>query len=408
MARLFSSVVKSKIEEHINLSEEQSGFRRGRSCLDNIHCVRQLIEKNRDKQIDTHMTFIDLEKAYDSIPRCELWKAMRRVNIREKWIQIVQMMYYKTEAHIKIGNKITPIINITKGLKQGCGLSPLLFNVYVEQALDTWYRKCAGMGIPIDNSTLHSLLFADDQIVFAQDEEDMEYMLRKLTEEFEKWGLKLNYQKTEYMCVGREAQNIRIEDVDIKTCTTFKYLGSLLSSTGTCERDINARIIMGKKATKALHGLLWNRNISQDTKKRLFHSVVENIVLYGAEMWPLTKNIRNKIRTVEMDFMRRCLQVTRRDRLRTEEIWRRMNITCSITKTLENRALQWYGHVRRMPEDRWPKKVTQWFPRGKRKRGRPALTWEKYIKTAMEERGLQEADWEDRRLWKQKTENPMG
>jgi len=73
---------------------------------------------------------------------------------------------------------------------------------------------------------------------------------------------------------------------------------------------------MGKKATKALHGVIWNNNIRQEVKRRLFHCVVENIVLYGAEMWPQTQKIRDKIRTVEMDYMRRCLQLTRKDRVR--------------------------------------------------------------------------------------------
>lgn len=122
-------------------------------------------------------------------------------------------------------------------------------------------------------------------------------------------------------------------------------------------------------------------------------------------MWPLTTTFRNKIRTVELDYTRRSLQLTRHDRVRNEEVWRRMDIICSIRETLENRALQWYGHVQRMPTYRWPKKITQWFPQGRNKRGRPPLIWEKYIKAAMEDRGLQAGEWEDRETWKQKTAN---
>ena len=125
-------------------------------------------------------------------------------------------------------------------------------------------------------------------------------------------------------------------------------------------------------------------------------------------MWPLTTTIRNKIRTVELDYMRRSLHVTRRDKVRTEEIWQRMGVTCSITKTLENRALQWYGHIRQMPNYRWPKIIANWSPHGRRKRGRPALNWEAYIKAAMDERDLREGDWENRELWKQKTVNSYG
>lgn len=295
IARLFSSILSKKIEKEISsLSEEQSGFRLGRSCLDNIHCLRQIIEKCKSRNVDLYLTFIDLEKAYDSVPRSKLWEAMRRVNIKEKWINIVKKLYKNTEAKIKIGKMVTQNILVNKGLKQGCGLSPILFNIYLEQALHTWYKKCSGMGIEIGDDNLHSLLYADDQILITQDEEDNEYMLRKLKEEYNRWGLDINFNKTECMCIGRTLMDITIDGDKIKSCNNFKYLGSIISNTGTCDEDINSRIIMGKKATKALHSVIWNSNIRQEIKKRIFHTVVENIVLYGGEMWPQTKKSETK------------------------------------------------------------------------------------------------------------------
>ena len=129
--KVFTRVIKEKIQENMaQLSEEQSGFRAGRSCLDNIHCLRQIIEKNKAKNIDTLMTFIDLEKAYDSIPQSNLWQAMDRMEVPKKWIGIVKRMYMNATAKIKIGKRATESIKITKGLKQGCCLSPMLFNIY--------------------------------------------------------------------------------------------------------------------------------------------------------------------------------------------------------------------------------------------------------------------------------------
>jgi len=78
---------------------------------------------------------------------------------------------------------------VDKGLKQECYLSPTLFKIYVEQPLKAWKRKCKDMGIPLNNTTLYTLSFADDQVILAQDFEDLEYMTRKLVEEYTKWGL---------------------------------------------------------------------------------------------------------------------------------------------------------------------------------------------------------------------------
>jgi hypothetical protein len=86
------------------------------------------------------MTFIVLEKAYDSIPRPKLWQAMTQLNVQEKRINLFQGMYSNTKAHIKIGNTLTESTNITKGLKHGSRLSSLLFIIYTEQVLEMWSR----------------------------------------------------------------------------------------------------------------------------------------------------------------------------------------------------------------------------------------------------------------------------
>lgn len=79
-------------------------------------------------------------------------------------------------------------------------MSPTLFKIYLSEALKHWRKKCSQMGIPInDNLSLYTLHFADDQIVMAQDKEDLEYMTRKLIKEYEKWGLELNKKRTRYV-----------------------------------------------------------------------------------------------------------------------------------------------------------------------------------------------------------------
>jgi len=82
-------------------------------------------------------------------------------------------------SKIKIGNVITKGLKVTKGLRQGCSLSPAVFKIYLEQVLRNWQRKCQPMGIPIQNTCVYSLSFADGQVLLAQDHGDMEYMARK-------------------------------------------------------------------------------------------------------------------------------------------------------------------------------------------------------------------------------------
>jgi len=112
-------------------------------------------------------------------------------------IEAIKSLYeYKgSNSKIKIGNLITKGFKVTRGLRQGCGLSPTLFKIYLERLLRNWKRKCQPMGIPVQNTYVYSVSFADDQVLLVQDHDDMEYMVRKLKEEYEKWGLDINLEK---------------------------------------------------------------------------------------------------------------------------------------------------------------------------------------------------------------------
>jgi len=97
---------------------------------------------------------------------------------------------------VEIGNILSQPFNITKGLRQGCCISPTLFKIYIPKALEEWKRKCSGMGILLTNTTLCTLQFADDQDILEGDKEYSEYKTRKLKESYENWGLDINLNKT--------------------------------------------------------------------------------------------------------------------------------------------------------------------------------------------------------------------
>ena len=92
----------------------------------------------------------------------------------------------------------------------------------------------------------------------------------------------------------------------------------------------------------------------------------------------------------------------RGDKIRNNIIKQKMNVTRSLLEDIKTKQLKWYGHVQRMEERRLPKKVMKWSPPGRRKLGRPKLTWAEEIGGLMEEKGLMEEDWNDRDKWEKK------
>jgi len=179
VSRLYGKILRDLIEEENKDEEEQSGFRKGRS--DNIFCMKQVIEKRTATNRETHLLFVDLTKAFDSIPILKLWEVLGESDINNTLIKALQNLYGNT-AQVKIGNTLSHPFNITKGLRQGCCISPTLFKIYIRKALGEWKRKCHGMGVPLENITLYTLQFADDQVVLAGYKEDMEYITCKLKE----------------------------------------------------------------------------------------------------------------------------------------------------------------------------------------------------------------------------------
>ena len=121
--------------------------------------------------------------------------------------------------------------------------------------------------------------------------------------------------------------------------------------------------------------------------------------MYGAETWRLTEINKRRIEATEMDALRRSSRISRKDKIRNTTIRQQMGIEESIIKEIEQKQLTWYGHVQRMAEERLPRIALRWIPKQKRARGRPKKNWMEGIRKAMNERNLQEGQWEDRKQW---------
>jgi hypothetical protein len=228
------------------------------------------------------------------------------------------------------------------------------------------------MGLNVNETFLHTLLFTDDQILIAADEYDIEYMMRKISETYDRAGLKVNVAKTKYLVVGdRQNNNLVINGQVIEVCNDYKYLGVTISGEGSSKKELSNRIGQAKQEINKLNSILWANNIKKQTRKRIYKTVVESLLLYGSEVWEITKRDKQRLEAVEMNFMRRSCRVSRLQRITNEEIKRRINKGKNVIEKMEERRLKWYGHVRRMEDHCWRKKILQWHPPCRRKRGRP-------------------------------------
>ena len=215
---------------------------------------------------------------------------------------------------------------------------------------------------------------ADDLVLFSTRAEKLQQMIDELNEKGEEVGLKINIEKTKVMTNGLE-NSIAIDGHDVDYVTEFAYLGQLISFEDRQDKEIGRRTQNAWKAYWKLRKYLISKNIEMRHRRRLFDMCILPVLTYGSPTWSLTKKQQEKLKVTQRAMERRMLGVTRRDRLRNEEIRRRTQ-TKDVAIEAANLKWSWAGHLARRNDERWTLRATEWQPRhGTRNRGRPRRRW---------------------------------
>ena len=132
--------------------------------------------------------------------------------------------------------------------------------------------------------------------LIAQDHDDMEFMARKLQEEYEKWGLTINLKKTKYICIciGEEKESLKFDSgEEIKPSTECTYLGTKIDQTADNTTEIKNRINQTRKAINVLNSIWWHKDITKNRKLYIYQTIIQSILMYGAEVWQIpTREIK--------------------------------------------------------------------------------------------------------------------
>ena len=196
-------ILQARLQQYVNceISDIQAGFRKGRRTRDQIANIHWIIKKAKDFQKNIHFCFIDYAKAFDCVDHNKLWKILKETGIPDYLTCLLRNLYAGQEATVTTGHG-TDWFQIGKGVRQGCILSPCLFNLYAEYSMRNTGLEEAQAGIKIAERNINHLRYADDTTFMAESEEDLKSLLMKVKEESEKVGLKLNIQKTKIMASG--------------------------------------------------------------------------------------------------------------------------------------------------------------------------------------------------------------
>ncbi|KAK3553051.1 hypothetical protein QTP86_031188 [Hemibagrus guttatus] len=227
--KVWERVVEARLRNVVEICEQQYGFMPRKSTTDAIFALRILMEKYRDGQRELHCVFVDLEKAYDRVPREELWYCMRKSGVAEKYVRVVQDMYERSRTVVRCAVGQTEEFNVGLGLHQGSALSPFLFAIVMDQLSEE-----------VRQESPWTMMFADDIVICSESREQVEENLERWRFALERRGMKVSRSKTEYMCVNeREGSGtVRLQGEEVKKVQEFKYLGSTVQSNGECGKEV--------------------------------------------------------------------------------------------------------------------------------------------------------------------------
>ncbi|KAK3568242.1 hypothetical protein QTP86_002009 [Hemibagrus guttatus] len=271
------------------------------------------------------MCFVDLEKAFDRVPRGILWEVLWEYGVRGPLLGAVWSLYNRSRSLVRIASY--------------------------------------------------------DVVLLAPSSLDLQHALGRFAAECEAAGMRVITSKSEAMVLDwkKVACTLQVGGEVLPQVEQFKYLGVLFTSEGRMDREIDRRIGAAAAVMRSMYRcVVVKKELSRNAKLSIYQSIYVPTLTYGHELWVMTERVRSRIQAAEMSFLRRVAGRSLRDRVRSSVTREELGVE-PLLLHIERGQLRWLGHLFRMPPGRLPGEVFRACPTGKRPRGRPRTRWRDYV-----------------------------
>ena len=312
VAKIYSSILNNRIQKYLEtnnlLEDEQNGFRAARSCIDHIFILCSVLRNRKETGKQTFLCFIDYKKAFDSVDRDLLLHSLSSIGIIGKMYRAISAMYKSPRARVILNEYETDYFDCSIGVKQGDSISPTLFACFVNSLSQD--LKALNIGVQISNNFINdnqidnnnidniadsfkicNLLYADDIVLLAENENDLQELINVVSNWCEKWRMEVNLDKTNIMHIRKKSHSqsnfvFLLGFKPIYYCRSYKYLGLTVNEFLDYEFSTNILSESGSRAMSAIiTKMIKNGGFPMNVYKNLFESCVCSVTDYAGEIW---------------------------------------------------------------------------------------------------------------------------
>jgi hypothetical protein len=390
VGKLLTKIAERRLGGYIEdigfLPEAQCGFRKKRGTVDMLFVTRVLTEAAHNCNKPLASIFVDLKKAYDSVNRELMWWILKRIGVPPKLVAVIMGLHKGMRARMRVEGKVGEWFDVVLGLRQGCVIAPLLFNIFfacVVKLTDILIAEGdvggSEAGVPITHlesshmwkdakfregkkylnlSSIWIALFADDAALMTQrGQAELQRMMSAFHKACNVFALTISVPKTEVMAPIDTSTLVYIDGKLLNQVEWFKYLGAKHTPDGKSGPEVNRRCSLAWVAFSRYMNWFKCKSLSYKAKMSLYKTYVLTVLLYGCETWTTTVPIFKRLETFNYKAMLFICNHLRRDKFSYASMLKKSKMDVTIEGLVRQRRLNWVGRINEMEWSRLPKRV---------------------------------------------------
>jgi hypothetical protein len=316
LANIFEKVILLEIEKYQSEHKLQFGFKKNSSCNHAIFVLKETANFYIQNNKSVYACAIDASKAFDKVNRLAMMHKLIGKVSDLTW-RALYVYYSSSTAYVTSGEIMSTLFRTTVGVKQGGPLSPRLFSIYVEELIDELEKS--GFGTHVNGLKTGVIMYADDLIIMSDDKVKLQQMLNIVENYCDKWEIKINAKKTQYIKFGASKNDKRhrltLDGLRIERVNKIKYLGVWLDGSIKAAEQIDEKVINAISAFNSMRKVgIADKETSAVLKSFLYKVYCRPILYYGVENLKLIKNDEKKIQSTEATLIKYALNLSKTSR----------------------------------------------------------------------------------------------